>query len=80
MYNIYISDADGRYLAETNANHRLVELYRSQCRNVEVEDVHTAILEAYEKRVSRGREAQLAAKMIAHRDYCVAMTDYCGSF
>jgi hypothetical protein len=80
MYNIDINDAGGRYLAETNANYRLVELYREQCRNVETEDVHPAILEAHEKRVNRGRDAQQEAKMIAHRDYCVAMTDYCGSF
>jgi len=81
MYNIYIKDSDGRRLVHSGASYAETELYRSECSNIEVFDVGAdPYEESRTKRAQRGAEAQQEARMIAHRDYGLAMTDFCGQF
>lgn len=81
MFNIYKKTAQGPELVHQGANYRQAELYRAQSPEVEVFDVGgDPYEESKSKRIERNMEAEQEAKMIAHRDYCIATCDHFGHF
>lgn len=76
-YNIYTKDKDGVHLVHSNATYAETELYRAQSVNIEVFELGAdPYEEGRAKALQRNQDAEREAKMIAHRDYCLAMTDY----